>query len=180
MNDSKAILQHAPPGSSVRIYRSGLEDGWADGYLVETGAEFFAIHLVDKGIRLDGFNCLRYSDVTSVDLPAPHAGFIDRVLELRGDCVADSFPFDLTSVGALLRSAGRAYPIVTLHLELKDPDVCFIGEVLSVSDDQVTIRSITPDAEWMDDEDTYVLSDISRVDFGGAYEEALVLARGAG
>lgn len=180
MIDVKATLQQTSPGSSVRIYRSGLEDGWADGYLVATGPEFFAIHLVDKGIRLDGFNCLRYSDVTSADLPAPYAGFMERVLELRGHRVADSFPVDLTSIGTLIRTAGRAYPVVTLHLESIDPEVCYIGKVLSVSDDEVSIRSIDPGGEWDDDVDSYALSDISRVDFGGAYEEALVLAGGEG
>ena len=180
MTDYKAILQQASPGSSVRVYRSGLEDGWADGYVVKIGSEFFAVHVVDKGIRLDGFNCLRYLDVTSAEMPAPNASFISRVLQLRGQRVAGSFPFDLTSAGTLIRDAGRAYPVVTLHLERVDPDVCYIGRVISVRDDEVSIQSISPGGEWLDDVDTYALSDISRVDFGGAYEEALVLAAGQG
>ena len=179
MNDIKTILQQASLGSAVRIFRSGLEDGWADGYLVATGSEFFALHLVDKGIRLDGFNCFRYSDVTSTELPAPYSSFMNRVLRLRGERIADSFPFDLSTIGALLRDAGRAYPLVALHLESADPHVFDVGKILSVGDHEVSIQSITPAGEWLDDVETYALSDISRVDFGGAYEEALMLAAGA-
>jgi hypothetical protein len=180
MTDFKAILQQASPGSSVRVFRSGVEDGWADGYLVQTGPEFFAIHVVDKGIRLDGFNCLRYSDITSAELPAPCATFIDRVLKLRGQRVADSFPFDMTSIETLICDASRVYSVVTLHLESLDPDTCYIGRVLSVRDGKVSMQPISTEGEWLDDEDSYALPDISRVDFGGAYEEALVLAAGRG
>ncbi len=53
------------------------------------------------------------------------------------------------------------------------PGTVLSGTVLS-------IRYIDPGGEWDDDEDRYAMSDITRVDFGGAYEEALVLAGSEG
>jgi hypothetical protein len=39
--------------------RAEDEDGWASGYVVGLGPEFFAIELIDKAIGFDGYNCLR-------------------------------------------------------------------------------------------------------------------------
>ncbi len=178
-NIRKALLA-LPHGAQVRVARAGLEDGWADGYLVGMGPEFFAIHLLDKGIRLDGFNCMRYADVSSVDVPSPYSAFHDRVLALRGQEPAPSLPVDLSSVSALIRTAGAVYPVVTLHLESQDPHCCYIGKVLSVDDEMVSMRSIDPGGAWEDGHAAYSLSEITRVDFGSAYEEALVLHGGEG
>lgn len=179
-SDIRAALLGLPHGAQVRVARESVEDGWADGYLVGTGPDFFAINLVDKSIRLDGFNCMRYADVSSVDAPAPYSAFRDRVLKLRGQEPARSVPVDLSSVSELIRTAAAAYPVVTLHLDWQDPGCCYIGKILSVDDDEVSIRCITPGGEWQDDVDRYSLSDITRVDFAGAYEEALILVGGEG
>lgn len=175
VDDIRRELLALTQGAQVRVTREGLEDGWADGFLMGTGPDFFAIQLLDHGIRLDGFSCMRYADVTSIDAPPPYSAFHDRVLAMRGQVPARSFSVDLSSVSALIRTAGAAYPIVTIHLESQDPDCCYIGKVMSVDEEAVAIRSIDPGGTWEDGADAYSLSEITRVDFGGAYEEALVL-----
>jgi len=176
----KVLSDLSPDAAPFRVSRERLEEGWADGYLVGIGPEFFAVHLVDKGVWLDGFTAVRYDDVSSLESPAPYAAFIDRVFQLRGLEPATSAPADLSSVSALVRTAGAAYSVVTLHFELVDPEVCYIGKVLSVDDESVAIRPIGPDGEWDVDEEAYPLCDLTRVDFGGSYEEALVLCGGEG
>lgn len=42
----------------------------------------------------------------------------------------------------------------------------------------MSLLEIGPDALWDDEPETYRLSEITRVDFGGAYEEALHLVGG--
>lgn len=177
----KKTIQGLPYGSLIRVFRAKFKKGWAEGYLVGKGPKFFVIHLVDGGVRLDGFNCMRYKDVTALEAPAPHADFMDRVLELREQKVAEApLPVDLSSRGALIRTAGLAYPVITLYLEKANPDACYIGKVLSVDDKRVRIRCILPGGVWDDEEDSYRLSKITRVDFGGSYEDALVLYAGGG
>ncbi len=180
MSKIEKTIRNLSHGALIRVEREGLEGGWADGYLVGTGPEFFAIHMVDQGIRLDGFKCLRYADVSSIDAPAPFAALIDRVLELRGQEVVGASPVDLSSVATLIRTAGEAFAVVTLFLESQDPDVCFIGKVLSVDDERVQIRCIDPGGVWEDGEESYALSEVTRVDFGDSYAEALVLVGGEG
>jgi hypothetical protein len=47
--------------------------------------------------------------------------------------------------------------------------------VLDVDDRLVRIQEIDPDAAWRREPSEYRISQITRVDFGGGYEEALAL-----
>lgn len=67
---------------------------------------------------------------------------------------------------------------MTLHRELVDPDVCWIGLVLSFERGQVSLLEMTPDAGWEKKPEIYRLSQITRVIFGGHYETALHLVGG--
>lgn len=68
------------------------------------------------------------------------------------------------------------FPLVTLHTEVADPDVCYIGRPVQLTSRVVTIG---PDATWDDDEWlTLAWADVTRIDFGGDYAQALALVAG--
>ncbi len=85
----------------------------------------------------------------------------------------------VSSLAELLLTANRAFPLVTIHREKVDRSACWIGRVVDVGKARVTLLEIGPDATWDDRLETYRLSEITRVDFGGDYEDALHLI-GAG
>jgi hypothetical protein len=72
-------------------------------------------------------------------------------------------------------TASRAFPLGTIHREKVDGAACWIGRVVDVAKGRVTLLEIGPDATWDDRLQTYRLSEITRVDFGGDYEDALYL-----
>ena len=78
----------------------------------------------------------------------------------------------------LLVSAGRHFPLVTVHREGIDPDVCWIGRVLGIERGRVSLLEITPDATWEEKPESFRLNEITRVNFGGDYETALHLVGG--
>ena len=78
----------------------------------------------------------------------------------------------------MLTTANRAFPLVTIYREQADAGVCHIGRVVGVSKTSVTLLEIGPDATWYAEPEAYRLSEITRVDFGGGYEEALHLVGG--
>jgi hypothetical protein len=84
----------------------------------------------------------------------------------------------VSSIEDLLRSAGRAFPLVTIHRESVNPDVCQIGRVVKVERGRVWLLEIDPDAKWKREPTPYRLSEITRVDFGGDYECALHMVGG--
>jgi len=67
---------------------------------------------------------------------------------------------------------------VTVHREAIDPDVCWIGRILGVERGRVSVLEITPDATWEEKPESFGLSEITRVSFGGDYETALHLVGG--
>lgn len=173
-NIKNAIEDAQARGEIIRVYREGLEDGWADGFVAGIGPDFFALQLIDMSCRIDGFSCLRYCDVTDLVVPGPHAQFLERALLARGQTPCGGLAIDLTSLPTLIQSAGKAFPLVTIHYE-KEDEACYIGRVQSVTASEVHMLDISPDAQWNSMPTVRSLSGITRVDFGGAYEEALHL-----
>lgn len=173
---TKDIRAAKASGQMVRIKREAFDEGWLTGYVVETGPKFFALELITGGVRLDGMACMRFADVTAC-APEPHAAFLERALKARGAVRAKTAPVDLSTPGALIGSAGKAFPIVTLHVPSEENRYdCYIGQVVAVNRASVDLRHITPDAEWEDGLREIPFSEIVRVDFGGDYEDALFLA----
>jgi hypothetical protein len=84
----------------------------------------------------------------------------------------------IETVQELLRTAGRAFPIITIHKERIAPEVCHIGYVQRVTDDHVSLLEIGPDASWDSQAIDHRIRQITRVDFAGGYEDALLLVGG--
>lgn len=148
------------------------------GYVLDVGPEFFVLGLVSDRLWLDGFECFRAADVTDVR-PDPHAGFAEAALSKRGERIPPEKPLvDVTSINALLLSAGRAFPLVTIHREEVRPEACWIGRVLGVERGRLSLLEITPGAAWDRARTQYRVDEITRVNFGGDYEGALYLVGG--
>ena len=160
--------------SLVRITRK-VEFGAADGYVVNTSEHWVLLLLVGEGIAYAGFQAFRIQDVASLDAPSPRAAFYEAVLRKRGLRRPRTPKLNLSSVQELVLSAGRCFPLVTIHREKADPDVCHIGQVISASPVSVSLLEVTPDATWDEVATTYRLAQVTRVDVGGPYEEALAL-----
>lgn len=172
------LTKAAVDATLVRVYRENLEPGWAHGYVEVIGKHWFALNLVDDGVRFNGFNCFRIADVSKVVVPDPHADFLASALKKRGEKRPRFKALDLSSLASLIRAAAKKFPLLTVHLEVEQADVCYIGRVVEVGDDHVILRDVAPDGKWRTKPDSYALSDITRVDFGGAYEQALYLVAG--
>jgi hypothetical protein len=144
------------------------------GYILDIGPKFFLMALVSDRFWLDGFECFRVSDVSDVR-PDPYAHFAETVLQKRCERVSKKPRLSVASIEELLLSASRVFPLVTVHREQVDPGVCWIGRILSVERGQMSLLEINPDATWDEKPNHYRLSEITRVNFGGDYENALHL-----
>ena len=125
----------------------------------------------------DGWTFVPLEDVHQVSVDADHDCFPNRALRARGHwppTVPDR-P-ELGSVRSAIETAARSSPLVTLFRELENPDSCVIGAVVDLDDDRVGMRLITPEAVWETDTTSYDLDEVTRVECGGGYEEALYLA----
>jgi hypothetical protein len=71
------------------------------------------------------------------------------------------------------------FPLLTIHRERVDPDVCWIGKIEDIRQGQVSLLEINPDAKWDRKPTSYSLSEITTIEFGGEYERALHLVGGS-
>lgn len=180
MGFAKEIRAAKAAGQLVRVERAAFDFGWLSGYVVATGPSYFALEIVDASIRLNGVACMRYTDVTSC-IPDPHTGFVERALKARGAVRAKQLPVDLASLPKILASAGKAFPVVTVHVPDEEQEyACYIGRIEAVDKASVDLRHITVDGEWEEILREIPFTEIIRVDFGGDYEEALFLAASSG
>ena len=167
-------------GKNVLVqFTRPVEDGSVVGYVLASGPRFFLLALVEDNARFNGFQCFRLQDVRNLRVPAEHASFIEAALKLRGERRPRIPAVNVDSVQELLKTASRAFPLITIHREMAAPDICHIGHVVAVSDSRVSLLEIGPDAKWEDEPLSYRTKEITRVDFGGVYEEALRLVGGS-
>jgi len=159
----------------IRLYRP-FEETYVRGYILDVGAEFFLLHLVSDRIWFDGFECFRVDQVDELT-PDPYAAFCEAVLKARAETRV-ALTLRLTGIGELLASAAEQFALVTIHKEREQPDTCNIGKVISVEGGIVWMLEIAPDAQWDEELSPHKLSEITRVNFGGDYEDALALIGG--
>jgi hypothetical protein len=160
----------------VRFSRR-FEDSTVRGYVLDIGPQFFLLALVSDRIWFDGFECFRIKDVNKVKLD-PYAKFVKAAMKRRGERRLKRPRVSVEGTKELLLSASRAFPLVAIHREQDDPDVCWIGRVLGVNRGRVSLLEINPDATWDDTPTEHRLSEITCVNFGGDYENALYLVGG--
>ena len=160
----------------VRFTRP-FEQGSVNGYVLDVGPQLFLLALVGDHIRFNGFQAFRVRDVRGLR-ENPFAAFVESALTKRRERRPRKPRVSVRSLSELLLSAGRAFPLVTIHREEVDADVCQIGRIVAVANGRASMLEIGPDATWDDGPTEYSLKEITRVDFGGDYEDALYIVGG--
>lgn len=160
----------------IRFMRR-FETATIRGYVLDVGSTFFLLALVDDRIWFDGFECFRISDISRI-MHDPYASFVETALQRRGDSFPQKPPVDLSSISTLLASANGEFSVVTIHREEVDPHACWIGRVVGIKGANVSLLQIGADATWDKHPTEYDLNEITRVNFGGDYENALYLVGG--
>ncbi len=161
----------------VRLSRSIKDSDQLDGFVVGHGSEWLLLALVGTGIEFDGHVAVRLGDLSKVELRRD--SFARQVLAARGQWPPASAEVDLDTAEGLVRSAADLQPLVTLHIEAIDPDVCFIGRPVRFTKRSVRLLEITPRAVWEAQPTKCRFRVITRVDFGSGYEDALAMIGGA-
>src|SRR5262249_7951497 len=146
--------------------------GHSEGYVVALSPLFVVLHVTAPTIFLDGYEVLCVADVTQVQGNYPSRSFTEEALRLRKQRPSPPAGLCLSSWPALLPSAGKCFPLLVVHRERIHRDSCWIGQVASMTEKTFVLREIDPSARW-DGPVRYRFRDLTRVGFGGAYEQAL-------
>ena len=173
MKTDKLLEKAIKTGSLTRFERSDIEEGDFDGYVIAMSDDLFLFAVLDDLIVMNGFSVLNIGDVTSIEVPASNHRFKEAALRIREDSVGQIPQIDLSSFRSVIETASQTFPLVSIFIEDGEPGVCYIGRVVSVNDEVLSLHEITPNAEWDPEPTLHDIADITRVDFGGRYEDAL-------
>ena len=175
VTDAESIVTslHQALGSGVlvRVAARDWEDRH-DGYVVGLSDDWVLLHAIDETIGLGGYTALPLSAVGSAEPVSDALSFVPRSLRARGLVPVPEPRVRIGSLRGMLESVHPAYPVVTIHIDGIDPDVAYIGRVRQLNDDEFALEKVTPAGRWSE-VDWYRYEDVTRVDFGGGYEEAL-------
>ena len=142
------------------------------GFALTWNTKLTLIQPVEKEqFLLNGYSIFRNEDVKRWRA-IPNDDFLARAAVLHKLRPRKPANVNIDSIGQALASAGKAFPLVTIHTERLKRGVCYVGRVLRISQRALTLLDISPQAEW-DDEESYLLKDITLIDFGGAYGSLL-------
>jgi hypothetical protein len=143
------------------------------GFVLGWSQKLTLLHVVsDHLFELNGYCVLKNSEVRRWRVAEPDSLMV-RALEtkrIRPKPLASISYEDWPSV---LRTAGAAYPLLTIYRERIKKDACHIGRLSTVDSRSFVLNEIDSSACWDDEPCRYKFSDLTLVQFGGRYEDAL-------
>lgn len=168
-----SIFKKAKLRYLLEIKRRLKDAGTTIGFVVDFSDSLVMFHTLDMDtFRLNGYTVIREEDISQYRVFNKAEYW--QVRAVRHFHLKPMRPtgVSVTSLPELLKSAAEQYALITLHPEKIKPDVCFIGSLYTMKEHTVTIEDLNCNGEWTGHR-RLRLSDVTRVDFGGGYEDAL-------
>lgn len=160
----------------VRFRRKPLDESWLYGFVLACSETLTLLHLLETAtFTLNGYSVIRNEDVSLFavyDRPAYY--YESKVLRLKGIRPQPQPEISIGNLSDLLTSIDRLYPLFTIHRELMNDDCCFVGSLAAITAKTFTLDEVDDCGEWIGPR-RYRFSDITKIDFGGGYEDALAL-----
>lgn len=177
MKKVRRVLQTAVEGylpACVRR-RAPMDESSMFGWVVGLSKRWVLFHEIDGDtLWPNGYVALRVKDVRRAALLGDHwDGLWGKVIALRGLVPVPQPDVLLVDLPGLLSSANSAFPLINVLTEDLYPDECYVGRVRKISARSLHLDEMTPAAKWEEKSVRYKLKDITSVEFGGGYLDAL-------
>jgi hypothetical protein len=165
----------AVKNTKPRLVRLQRKWDTIEGYVSATSHQLQLLTVLNSELHFNGFIVVRVEDVSEIDEPHPYRYFYEQALALRRESFPEMPRIEMESMRSAMESAGRCCSVITVHREEVDPDICVIGSLLSIDEECAVLRGISPSGDWEHEHTTIAVPDVTRLEFGGGYEEALYL-----
>lgn len=178
---------HAPLDAAVssrtlvRIVRNNHFEAKGNhliGVPLQLGSAWVVIARMDDRINFDGFDALRPKDIDKVERQFPNRAFYISALRLKGARLPSLPRLRLDSSKQLLQSVEQWFPLLVIDREEDNPGAAEIGCIIRFTASTYRMKAINPSATWTKGNGSHNLAEITRVGFGGEYEESLAAVAG--
>lgn len=157
----------------VRVRRSIRKADRVEGFIVGVGERWVLFHVFDPDMFLDGYAALRLKDIQRVEMRGGPDSFPVRALRHFGESPVTPEKVSLDTIQGVLNTFGDLRPLVTILVEQLDPDVAFIGQPVKVSSRTLHLLEISTSATWHTKPTKWSLKQVTRIEVGGRYPQAL-------
>jgi hypothetical protein len=156
----------------VRIERRGLFGHSLDGYVLQVTDRWVVIEELEDAVYFDGFGAVRVKDITSVKWNRD-AAYVERALAVIGRPARSlAIPED-AKTRDVIEAAASSAPLIGVHSEQHESEPMWIGRLEGTRKKRFGLLFINPDGTWDSEPDEYRYKDITRVEVGSRYLEAL-------
>jgi hypothetical protein len=150
-----------------------------EGFVVVIGQKWVALQRLSDRIVFDGWQLIRVKDIQAISVDPDPDCFEVKALKARSLWPPSAPDLTLDDVVSAVGSASAGTAMVSVFDEFDRPDLCWIGEVTSLDDSKLHSLEVNTRAGWARKPRTFDPADVTRIDFGGGYEEALRLVAGS-
>ena len=152
-----------------------LRRGWDTrpwrGFVVGASETLVLLHVLNAGtMRLNGYTAVQLSDIEEC---TEDETFAPVALKLLGERPVPQPDLLLVDMPGLLSSVGAHFPLLEVFQE-RGGGAFHIGRVVGFGKKKVHFQAVSRGAEWGDIQ-KFSCADITRVDFGDGYDDALWL-----
>ncbi|HEY1170123.1 MAG TPA: hypothetical protein VGH19_02030 [Verrucomicrobiae bacterium] len=143
------------------------------GFLVDFTPEIILFQSLDwDTFRLNGYSAVLDADIKDFRVFDRSTYWQHRAVKHYQLEPTPLPTVSIASLSALLSTVAARFPLVTIHRERIDPNVCYIGQLAKLSRATFTLEDLNYHTEWTGPR-RIRFNDVTRLDFGGGYESAL-------
>lgn len=181
-------MAKAPPPSVEKIIKSQwmveferkhLDEHKLRGFVLDCSDILTLIHLMDDNFYLNGYTIIRNEDVTKYWVYDKQSYFVSRALNIKNLKPIQQPEVEIGCWHNVLSTASNLFPLITIHREEMNNEVCYIGRLVEITSRTFTLQEIDTTALWEGNR-RFRFNDVTRIDFGGGYEEVLALVAAEG
>lgn len=177
--EKKSVLARLQRARDRQLYvsvRRWIPDSErVDGFVLALGEKWVALAELD-GVSLYGWCLLRLKDIQAVFIDPD--SLATKVLQARDQWPPQAVDVSLDDAAAALSSTTEIAPLISIFVEFDRPDIMWLGSVTATNRDRVLFLEVSTLAEWHRKPRIIDLEDVTRIAFGGSYEEGLALVAG--
>ena len=143
------------------------------GFVAGLDGDWVLMHVLSgPTMRLNGYVALRVADLTEIE---DDETFAPLALRLAGERPRPQLDLLLLDLPGLLSSATPLFPLLAIFREKTPTGGCYIGKIADLGRKKFALRVVNRGGEWVDEPYKFRYKDVTRIDLGDGYLDALWL-----
>lgn len=167
----RRLVRSMEDGRIATIVRDAFDLTFTDGFVIAMTGDWVVLHSLD-GVYLDGIVMLRRQDISRV-LFRDDDAYHHRAIAASGEKVTEFTCGDGGGAPELLSAADDRADIVAVHFEVLEGEPLIVGRLIDLRKKSFDLHFVGRDGVWVDDVDRWRYRDLTRIEVGGRYLDAL-------